>query len=104
MKNSIFYNNLESNFDDDSGEDPAPAFSTRDFAAASTLLVEVDPMLADPYNHEAPDCRPMAGSPALISAGAAVPPADGFFDPVTYAGACGPDDDWFMGWTNFAQN
>ncbi|MCY4626881.1 MAG: hypothetical protein OXE58_04840 [Acidobacteria bacterium] len=104
VKNSIFYNNLEGSFDDDAGEDPAPAFSTRDFAAASTLLVEVDPMLADPYNHEALDCRPLAGSPALIGAGVAVPPADGFFDPVTYAGACGPDDDWFLGWTTFAQN
>ena len=107
VKNSIFYGNLEGSFDDDSGEDPAPAFSTRDFAMASQQLQKLDPMLADPYNHEALDCRPMAGSPALLLAllgPDALPPADGFFDPVTYAGACGPDDDWFLGWTTFAQN
>ncbi len=96
VKNSIFYGNLEGSFDDDSGEDPAPTFSTRDFAMASQQLRELDPMLADPYNHEALDCRPMAGSPALLLAllgPDALPPADGFFDPVTYAGACGLDDD-----------
>ena len=104
VSNSIFHDNAEGAFDDDAGEDPAPSFSTRDFAAASTLLVEADPMLADPYNHEALDCRPMAGSPALGSPGAALPPADGFFDPVTFVGACGPDDDWFLGWTTFVRN
>ena len=104
VRNSIFHNNLEGAFDDDSGEDPAPSFSTRDFAAAATALVEVDPMLADPYNHEALDCRPRDTSPALLTAGVALPPNDGFFDPVTYIGACGPEDDWFLGWTTFAPN
>ncbi len=102
VKNSIFFGNLEAAFDDDSGEDPAPSFSTRDFAAAAEGLREEDPMLADPYDHTAPDCRPEAGSPALT--GFALPPNDGFFEAVTYIGACAPDDDWYLGWTTFAQN
>ena len=103
VRNSIFHNNLGGAYGD-GGNRPAGAITAGEFFDASTLLLEVDPMLADPYNHEALDCRPMAGSPALIGAGAAVPPADGFFDPVLFAGACDQDDDWFLGWTTFAPN
>lgn len=102
VRNSIFYNNLEAAFDDDSGEDPAPVFSTRAFAAASEGLLTVDPDLADPYNHEGLDCRPGAGSVAFTNY--ALPPNDGFFQPVTYVGACDGADQWTAGWTTFVRN
>ena len=100
---SILHGNLKGAFDDDEGEPSAPSFSTRDFAASQTGLIEEDPMLGDPYDHEALDCNPAAGSPALTAA-RAVPPNDGFFDPANYLGACDADDDWYRGWTTFAQN
>ena len=102
VRNSIFHNNLEAAFDDDSGENPAPAFSTRDFAAASEGLLTVDPDLRDPYNHEDLDCRPGAGSVAFTDY--AMPPNDGFFEPAPYIGACSGDDPWHRGWTTFAPN
>ena len=43
------------------------------------------------------DPRPGAGSPAL--SGAAVPPADGFFEQTSYVGAFGPGDSWADDWT-----
>lgn len=43
------------------------------------------------------DPRPGAGSPAL--SGAAVPPADGFFEQTSYVGAFGPGDTWADDWT-----
>ena len=66
-------------------------------------------MLEHPYYH--PDhgdeieefgVCPQAGSPALT--GGATPPADGWFDPVTYIGACDEGGDWFASWINLAAN
>ncbi len=100
---SILHGNLKGAFDDDEGEPSAPSFSTRDFAESQAGLIEEDPMLGDPFDHEALDCNPAAGSPALTAA-RAVPPNDGFFDPANYLGACDADDDWYRGWTTFAPN
>lgn len=73
-------------------------------------LIGTDPLLVDPFNRDAPDFRPGAGSPALATAGnGATPPAvaGGFFDvTATYVGAVDPDatTQWFEGWTTFARN
>lgn len=103
--NSIFHRNLKGAFDDDRdrGEPAALSFSTRDFASSQAGLIEEDPMLGAPYDHEALDCNPAAGSPALTAA-RATPPNDGFFEVANYLGACDANDDWYRGWTTFAQN
>lgn len=73
-------------------------------------LIGTDPLLVDPFNRDAPDFRPGAGSAALATAGnGATPPtvASGFFDvTATYIGAVDPDaaTQWFEGWTTFARN
>lgn len=48
------------------------------------------------------DPRPAAGSAALT--GAATPPADGFFTPVDYVGAFGPNANWAADWTALYAN
>lgn len=104
VTHSIFHGNLDGAFDDDSGEDSVPPLTTAAFAMTQTgLITDQDPMLGAPYDHEALDCNPAAGSPALTAA-RAMPPNDGFFDPANYLGACDADDDWYRGWTTFAQN
>ena len=104
VTHSIFYGNLDGAFDDDSGEDTTPPLTTAAFAERQTgLITDQDPMLGAPYDHEALDCNPAAGSPAL-TAPRAMPPNDGFFEPANYLGACDANDDWYRGWTTFAQN
>ena len=103
VTHSIFHGNLDGAFDDDRGEDPAPPMTTAAFWATQTGLLTEDPVLGDPYDHEALDCNPAAGSPALTAA-RATPPNDGFFEVANYLGACDANDDWYRGWTTFAQN
>jgi hypothetical protein len=68
----------------------------------------VDPGLSpDCFRHEAPDFRPT--SAATLAGGMLAPiqpPADGFFEPVTFIGAVPPppQDDWTTGWTSYPQN
>jgi hypothetical protein len=47
------------------------------------------------------DPRPAQGSPALT--GARSVPADGFYHPVNYQGAFGPNELWIDGWTFLSQ-
>lgn len=56
--------------------------------------------ITDPFNLNAPNFMPKAGSPALT--GAITPPADGFFDPNggLHVGAFGTTD-WTQGWANW---
>ncbi len=62
-----------------------------------------DVMMADPFNREAPDFTPVAGSPLLD--GAMTPPSDDFFTMTDYIGAAAPSGDkWWMGWTSFVVN
>ena len=103
VTHSIFHGNLDGAFDDDSGEDTTPPMTTAAFAATQAGLLTEDPMLGDPYDHEALDCNPAAGSPALTAV-RATPPNDGFFEPANYLGACDANDDWYRGWTTFAPN
>lgn len=57
-------------------------------------------------NHAAPNFRPQ--SVATLAGGQLAPiqpPNDGFFEPVTFIGAVGPDveQDWTTGWTSYPQ-
>ncbi len=71
-------------------------------AAAGNRVV--DPQLGDALNLTAPNFQPAAGSPALVAANAATPPAGGFFDPsATFVGAVGSVN-WLAGWTAFPAN
>ncbi|MDX1645531.1 MAG: fibronectin type III domain-containing protein [Longimicrobiales bacterium] len=92
---------------DDEGDTVAYQDSVSTVTAWNNI-VGTDPLLTDPFNRTAPDFRPGAGSPALVTEGnGATPPADGFFDvTATYIGAVDPDaaTQWFEGWTTLAQN
>jgi len=105
VKNSIFWQNGV-NFSDDSDEDPPPPFTTAQFAARSQSLVVIDPRLRKPYNYAHPDFRPQDGSPAVDgTVKVALPPNDGFFEPVTFIGALSnvASEDWTQGWTRYVQ-
>lgn len=73
-------------------------------AANAGTIQQVNPLLVDPYNLEAPLFRPQPGSPAVTLA-PAIPPNDGFFQVALFRGALSDDpaQDWTLGWTNFAQ-
>jgi hypothetical protein len=99
LQNSIIgLNLLDVSGDGDGIDDPA-------FVAtgAWSNRVGIDPMLAAPFDRNAPDFRPQAGSPAL--SGFATPPNDGFFDAVDFVGGVDPDGTpWYQGWTTTAGN
>jgi hypothetical protein len=99
LANGILFNNGilpgHGHFDSD-----ATPFLTQ----VATILVNRDPGLIDPYNHDAPNYRP--ASIATLAGGQlapAIPPNDGFFEVTTFIGALSPDpaQDWTRGWTNF---
>ena len=99
IRNSILADNASNFVDDDDGINESGFFGT----GAWSNREEADAMLTDPYNRDAPDFTPMAGSPLLT--GAAAPPDDGFFTVVDYVGAADPaGGNWWEGWTSFARN
>lgn len=99
VRNSIFSDNKAPFSSDDDGIDESAIYNT----VAWANRVTDDVMLADPYDRDAPDFTPVAGSPALT--GAASPPNDGFFTAVDYVGAASPTGDkWWRGWTSFVRN
>ena len=52
-----------------------------------------------------PDLVPLPGSPALDFDFVAVPPDDGFFEPVDFIGGVSPRDNWLLsGWAVFSDN
>ena len=58
------------------------------------------------FNHESPNFRPTGVATAAGGQIAPIqPPNDGFFEPVTFIGAVGPNalDDWTQGWTAYPQ-
>ncbi|MGE3509067.1 MAG: T9SS C-terminal target domain-containing protein [Vicinamibacterales bacterium] len=71
------------------------------------IRVNVDGGLsAECFNHAAPNFQPV--SIATLAGGQmapALPPNDGFFEPVTFIGAVPPppEDDWTTGWTAYPQ-
>ena len=73
-------------------------------ATAGFDLRYVDPQLVAPFNRTAPDFRPAAGLAATQGA-IAVPAGDAWFTSVDFIGAVGPGaDEWYKGWTTWAQN
>jgi len=70
--------------------------------AGGTLTI-VDPQIIAPATHTAPVFRPATGSPAMTLA-FAVPPNDGFFEIARFIGALSDkiEEDWTLGWTNYA--
>jgi hypothetical protein len=60
----------------------------------ASLNAQEDPRLRDAFNLDAPDFRPADGSPALNTNLMALPPSDGFFEPVNYIGGVNPENDW----------
>ncbi|NNM33964.1 MAG: hypothetical protein HKO53_12895, partial [Gemmatimonadetes bacterium] len=99
IRNSILADNATNFVDDDDGINESGFFNT----GAWSNREEADAMLTDPYNRDAPDFTPMAGSPLLT--GAATPPDDGFFTVTDYIGAADPaGGNWWEGWTSFVRN
>jgi hypothetical protein len=100
VQNSIISRNANdlAEDDDDLQDDLEQAAWNNQIGAAA------DPLLVDPFNRDAPNFRPGAGSPAL--AGFATPPSDGFFETVDFIGAVDPDSatQWFEGWTTLVRN
>lgn len=70
-----------------------------DAGKGNTLLAEpADAMLEDPFNQNAPNFLPKAGSPALSGASFTHPRvADSYFTATTFRGAMGSTD-WTKGW------
>ena len=66
------------------------------------ILDQVDPQLGAPFNKQAPNFLPAAGSPALNAANVAPKFNDAFFVDAPYVGAFDGTNDWTAGWTNFA--
>jgi hypothetical protein len=106
IKNSIFFGN-----DTSASQLPppqaAPAIDIDESAYINAtnkdLFVTANP-LTDALNKTQPNFKPVATSEALVSANAAPPPDDGFFDKTaTFIGAIGTDD-WTAGWTKYPQN
>ena len=84
------------------------AFDIAAYAAANQISVGTnanDAQLADPFNLNVPDPRPLANSPVLGAANFSnTRLGGGFFTPVSYAGAFGPSGDWTASWSRFGDN
>lgn len=100
LRNSVLAENKTPFATDDDGIDEAAFFNNADWG---NRVLDGSAMLASPFDRDAPDFAPLAGSPLLT--GAATPPDDGFFTVTNFVGAAAPDGDkWWMGWTSFARN
>lgn len=89
ISNSIFFDNgVQNDADADVENDCLDEAS----------ISNADPLLAAPYDLDAPDFRPApAGSPVLTAVAPA--PNDGFFEDVNYIGAVAPGETpWYAGW------
>lgn len=88
----------ESENDDDGGFDELAFFSS-----VGDHVFGTDPMVAQPYDVNAPDFSVAAESPA---ASGVAPPSDGWFDDTAaYVGAIEPGGmDWTVGWTAYPRN
>ena len=103
LTNSIFFGNGTSEGQDNFGlgSSVTTAFDIDGFMSDPEKMnrIEVNPQLRDAFNTTSPDFRPVKEGAATDINYVAVPPADGFFEPVTFVGAFGPSYDWSAGWT-----
>ena len=101
--NSMFFGNGTSEGQDSFGlgGSVTVSFDIDSFmrVAGKMNRIDTDPELRDAFNLLSPDFRPVKEGPATDVNYVAIPPADGFFEPVTFVGAFGPSYDWSAGWT-----
>jgi hypothetical protein len=80
-------------------------FDINAYATANQLSTgtnSADAQLADPFNLNVPNPRPLPTSPVLGYSSFSDPRINNaFFTPVSYAGAFGPSGDWTSGWARF---
>ncbi len=69
--------------------------------ARSQKVLQVDPLITDPYSETVPNFKPLANSPALVTANTVTGFTDSFFETANFLGAIGTDD-WTLGWTRYA--
>ena len=86
---------------------PAPTLALIENGTFPNVVLGRDPGIGDCHDHAAPDWRPR--SIDTLAGGQlrpALPPNDGFFEPVTFIGALSPDpdEDWTTGWTAYPQS
>jgi hypothetical protein len=71
----------------------------------SRKVLEVDPLLVDPYHRLTPNYMPGRLSPATRIDVAQAPPGDDFFQNVNFIGGIGPDHNWLAGgWAYVSEN
>lgn len=105
--NSILHGSFEATAFPNSAD---RADQTRTFLFTTmTRNRNVDPMLAmgtpSLTKTYMPDLSPLDDSPALDAGYVAVPPDNGFLEPVGYIGAVGHGSNWILtGWANFSDN
>ncbi len=101
MKNTIFFDNgNQATWVD--GTDNDGGFDEGAYFKGEATNLESDPLISGALDQGAPNFQPAAGSPALVPANAATPPA-GFDASATFIGAVGATD-WTTGWTAFPAN
>src|SRR5690606_13629529 len=97
MQSILIHDNVAALASDDTLQQECEALSSFD-------LRYDDPQLAAAFDRTSPDFRPAAGSAATVGA-IAVPAGDAFFTAVDYIGAAAPGgEEWYTGWTTWAQN
>jgi hypothetical protein len=98
LRSFIFFDNRSNNPNIASG---ATTDSVAQFG--EDIMIGVNPQLADAFDTENPDFRPLAGSPALDPANVAPLFNDSFFTEANYLGAFGPGagDNWLAGWVKY---
>lgn len=101
INNNIFAGNIR-NFNHAGGADSATwvSYVTNPAQSNRILAENSDVNLTAPYNYNAPDFRPRAGSPALSGASFNGSRLSGF-QQTSYVGAFDADNNWMLGWTEF---
>lgn len=104
VQNSIFFGDSNQMSWVDTKDNDAGFDEQAHFSNATLANHQQSPELLAPFNLLQPDFKTAPASIARITANAAVPPNDGFFDvSATFIGAVG-DVDWTTGWTEYPAN
>jgi hypothetical protein len=103
VDHSIFFDNGNQVVWDDTTDNDAMLVEGTYFRDSARLNMEMDPQITSALDPVAPSFKPAPASPAMTSGMALSPPADGFFEAVTFIGAVGAED-WTTGWTSFPPN
>jgi hypothetical protein len=80
---------------------PEVNFENPDALPYTGTLLQVNPLLIDPFDVKYPDYRSVLYSQVYDGANIEIPPDDGFFSTdVWFLGGVDPLDDWTLGWTS----